>query len=187
MGNSGGGAATPDRTGDAACGHYLAIGGRHAVRVQGSIQPRRRWHVGDFLICSECWDAHDHLSYLIGKVGWLYGDGNSVLGLYGGAGTTGVLPCEACGLPVERGWNVRTKAHTCSRACTFLLSKRRTVPVAVTRRCPQCGDEITGRTDKRYCSGRCRQAAHRGSETVAEAVTHLQDEWQRFAASHPMP
>jgi hypothetical protein len=178
----------PDRSDDAACGHNLTIGGRHAVRVCGSIHPGRGQYVGDFLICSECWDAHDHLSYLIGKVGWLYGDGNSVVGLYGGAQTTGVLPCEACGLPVERGRNVRTKAHTCSRGCTVLLSKRRTtVSPGVTRRCPQCGDEINGRADKRYCSGRCRQGAHRGAESVPAIVTRLQDEQQRFYASHPMP
>jgi hypothetical protein len=29
------------------------------------------------------------------------------------------------------------------------------------RPCPQCRKPITGRPDKMYCSGRCRQEAHR--------------------------
>lgn len=145
------------------CGHDLTTAGRHAVRVDGVLQPTRGYYrgAGGFLICSDCWagdraDVNERLNR------FNYGHGNQFFGLYGGWDSTGVLPCESCGLPVERGSNPRTKSHTCSRACTVRLSKAKTVSVAVTERaCPICGGLIDGRADRRYCSDRCRQHAHR--------------------------
>jgi len=155
---------------DSQCGHDLTMGGRHAVRVEGLVQYRRGRYLpaGGFLICSDCWSENVNgfmpLSASVNDMlnRYNHGNGNRVSGLYGGYESTGVLPCEGCGLPVERGVNPRMKAHTCSRACTSRVSKAKTVSGAVTEHhCAVCGATLTGRTDRRYCSDRCRQQAHR--------------------------
>lgn len=110
------------------------------------------------------------------STGLNYGNSNRATGLYGGAVTTGVQSCAGCGLPVERGANPRTKHHTCSRRCTVRVAKG--VSTAVTpkqddRACPICQGAITGRVDKRYCSDRCRQQAHRHQPPTPERRAEL--------------
>ena len=72
------------------------------------------------------------------------------------------LRCLACGLVFVAQ---RRDARSCSRRCAARLwpsrSKARTS--AVVRRCeePSCDTVLTGRSDRRFCSDRCRKRAHR--------------------------
>ncbi len=149
-----------------ACGHGLPAGG-HAVRVDGWLE---RPITVDFLVCSDCWTASVTPGGVVGvdavvnqqlnKVRW--GSRNRALSLYGGSVSTGILPCAGCGIPVERGVNPRMRSHTCSRRCTARVSKgANTVARSVTD-CEVCEVPLTGRADRRFCSDRCRQRAHRG-------------------------
>ena len=42
----------------------------------------------------------------------------------------------------------------------------RGVQTARTGTCERCGDRLCGKSTKRYCSDRCRAAAHRGRRTA---------------------
>lgn len=69
-------------------------------------------------------------------------------------------PCETCQRPVIVVEDARRKIVTCSDLCRS-RQYRRPVTDDVTRLCEGCGDEMTGRGDRRYCSSACRQRAYR--------------------------
>lgn len=69
------------------------------------------------------------------------------------------VDCAVCGLPVLLPADKRRKVAACSDLCR---SRFYAVPVepAVTV-CEECGCEMTGRSDLRFCSPACRQRAYR--------------------------
>jgi predicted nucleic acid-binding Zn ribbon protein len=78
-------------------------------------------------------------------------------------GPAGVeLRCLACGAAFVAK---RRDARTCSRRCAATLwpSRTRTQPLAGGRRCADadCDTVLTGRSDQRFCSDRCRKRAQR--------------------------
>jgi predicted nucleic acid-binding Zn ribbon protein len=78
-------------------------------------------------------------------------------------GPAGVeLRCLACGAAFVAK---RRDPRTCSRRCAATLwpSRTRTQPLAGGRRCADtdCDTVLTGRSDQRFCSDRCRQRAQR--------------------------
>jgi predicted nucleic acid-binding Zn ribbon protein len=78
-------------------------------------------------------------------------------------GPAGVeLRCLACGAVFVAK---RRDARTCSRRCAVRLwpSRTRAQPPAGGRRCADtdCDTVLTGRSDQRFCSDRCRKRAQR--------------------------
>lgn len=90
-------------------------------------------------------------------------------------------PCAHCGLPVHLTPDARRKVPTCSDLCRSRHLGRARTPVepAVTPTCEGCGDDMTGRADRRYCSSACRQRAYRRRTRLvrlgiaAEEVAHI--------------
>jgi hypothetical protein len=86
-------------------------------------------------------------------------------------GTRGYLdlgPCEGCGRTVHRALTRRPQTVACCDECRKVIRRRRARQrrldrrIVDTGRCSWCGDPFTpARRDARYCSGRCRVAAHR--------------------------
>lgn len=71
------------------------------------------------------------------------------------------VPCVNCGLPVILRVDKRRKVAACSDSCRAqFYASNKPVTKAVTP-CEGCGAEMTGRTDRRYCSPACRQRAYR--------------------------
>lgn len=85
-----------------------------------------------------------------------------------------VLICAICHAKFVRPSRMGPRPRTCSDRCRWTLGKRkaRHGPDSLLvnqdetdRRCAQCGSWLdpTGRADAKYCSGRCRVAAHRAN------------------------
>ena len=127
--------------------------------VQRRRSPRHQWLPGwkigakDELVCQQCAvtprageDGHDNLVMVRSR-----------------EHIDNMRPaeCEQCGVPLLLRPSTRRKHATCSTACRVRLYKQQTsVPRPVTR-CEGCGQEMTGRADRRYCSPACRQRAYR--------------------------
>jgi len=76
-------------------------------------------------------------------------------------------PCVTCGQPMV-SFGLWSAAKTCSRQCSW--HRPRTHVEHEPRACEHCGEEFTPkRSDARFCSVRCRVAAHRGKADEREA------------------
>lgn len=71
-----------------------------------------------------------------------------------------VTECESCGVPLLMDRDGRRQHDVCSNACRIALYRQPSEPREA-RPCERCGEPMTGRADRRYCSTRCRVAAHR--------------------------
>jgi len=74
--------------------------------------------------------------------------------------------CEHCARPVFTPSRWKLKRAICSPKCRGALDTARAKELRTLRRserqCPQCGRRFTPkRTDGRFCSGACKQAAYR--------------------------
>jgi hypothetical protein len=121
-------------------------------RIDGHRPGKRRTWVRINLLCGTCWRP-EGVSYRIGDA--------MVSGLYGAGEPTPPTPCAGCGRIVVRGRHPRLRSVTCSRACTVRASKGRGVADRQAAVCAGCGEEMSGRADRRYCSPACRQRAYR--------------------------
>ena len=82
-------------------------------------------------------------------------------------------PCTECSFPTSRAikrGKPKQGRRFCSEACSSRFYRRkkstRTAP------CAQCGEEfVSRRSDARFCSNRCRTAAHRS--THAKEGAHV--------------
>lgn len=71
-------------------------------------------------------------------------------------------PCVTCGRPIA-GFGGHANPKTCSRECSWGRPRKRVEHQP--RACEHCGSLFTPtRSDARFCSGRCRVAAHRRKE-----------------------
>ena len=77
-------------------------------------------------------------------------------------------PCVVCGRVVELAANVKRKTITCSDKCR--LAQYRTPVTDEERSCAGCGQTMTGRADRRFCSPACRQRAHRQRSEPTQAA-----------------
>ena len=76
--------------------------------------------------------------------------------------------CVVCGVRVRLRPDKRRRVVVCSDTCrSRFYAARRPVTVSVTH-CEGCGAEMTGRSDRRYCSPACRQRAYRHRELSRE-------------------
>ncbi len=71
------------------------------------------------------------------------------------------VPCVSCRLPVLFQPDPRRKLDACSDVCRLRYYAKRRVAPLVTPTCDGCGEPMTGRADRRYCSPACRQRAYR--------------------------
>ena len=78
------------------------------------------------------------------------------------------VDCVACGLPVILSVDARRKVDTCSDRCrtAYYTDRARRDSAPVTHRCKGCGEAMTGRADRRYCSSACRQRAYRQRDAL---------------------
>jgi len=83
--------------------------------------------------------------------------------------------CEGCGrlvhYGVDRQLGVRrngTLFTVCSNRCQWTLANRRRSRILqIERHCDRCGDPfVPTRSDARFCSDRCRVAAHRRKQSL---------------------
>jgi hypothetical protein len=79
------------------------------------------------------------------------------------------VECVTCGLPVILSVDARRKIDTCSDRCRtrYYSDRARHDHAPATHRCEGCGEMMTGRADRRYCSSACRQRAYRQREALA--------------------
>lgn len=84
------------------------------------------------------------------------------------------VACATCGLPTHLTPDPRRRVPTCSDLCrSRQYSQRRSVATNVTHTCDGCGQGMTGRADRRYCSPACRQRAYRRrGQLVRFGVAH---------------
>lgn len=83
--------------------------------------------------------------------------------------TAQIDTCESCGVPLLLDRSARRKLVYCSNSCRQALYKA-SKPEPVERRCQWCEGPMTGRADRRYCSPRCRVAAHRAQHHVEDLI-----------------
>lgn len=71
--------------------------------------------------------------------------------------------CDHCQLPMYRDRHAKGFRTFCSWSCRFAFyNGKRQRKVIEDKVCGHCGETFTAkRTDARYCSARCRQAARR--------------------------
>ena len=114
---------------------------------------QRRYESSNTSVCRECVNA-------VREEGiWTSDDGRR--NLMNLPGHDDAAPCVACSRPVVATRDGRRKIVTCSDKCRAkYYTARRSVDVSVTA-CEGCGSEMTGRSDRRFCSPRCRQRAYR--------------------------
>ena len=91
--------------------------------------------------------------------------------------------CSQCGGPIR--CDVRKQGRMfCSRACetNHYNGKRQRKAIEV-KACGHCGEVFTAkRTDARYCSARCRQAARRSRASQADRTNRPETAPQQQAA-----
>lgn len=82
-------------------------------------------------------------------------------------------PCASCGLPIRVAPDKRRKIVTCSDACRSRYYSARADRVTPTAHvCSGCGETMTGRADRRFCSSACRQRAYRRrQQLVAHGIS----------------
>lgn len=82
-------------------------------------------------------------------------------------------PCATCGLPILVAPDKRRQVVTCSDLCRarhYSTRARRVTPTAHV--CSGCGETMTGRADRRFCSSACRQRAYRRrQQLVAHGIS----------------
>ena len=73
------------------------------------------------------------------------------------------VSCEACDRLVMLTPDSRRKVNVCSDRCrnTYYAEHRKSVAIAVTHVCAECGVVMHGRADRKFCSSACRQRAYR--------------------------
>jgi hypothetical protein len=77
--------------------------------------------------------------------------------------------CDDCGAYYLDGRSNRHRAWKTKRRCAKCFARQRYAYVQRSRSwrrklspaCAQCGAHLTGRSDRKFCSGKCRIAAHR--------------------------
>ena len=111
---------------------------------------KNRWKTwGRVPVCESCWEDRQERG----------------LFLYNGRGASYLKPetCEGCGRRVML--RIRDYGHCrvyCSRQCASAIGNARRRQPVPSRTCAACDTEYQPkRRDARYCSGRCRQKAHR--------------------------
>ena len=81
--------------------------------------------------------------------------------------------CQGCGHPmlvVHEDW----KGHTCSKRCRQRVSRVRRRLLRPAATCQACGTKfIPAKAHAKFCSGACRQRAHRLRVSSAPAVDSL--------------
>lgn len=77
--------------------------------------------------------------------------------------------CETCGTPVLLRRGTRRTRSLCSARCRRRLNTAE--PETEKRSCAYCGEPMTGRSDRQYCSSKCRVAAHRNGSGYASKVS----------------
>lgn len=70
-------------------------------------------------------------------------------------------PCEGCGRLVVLSADPRRRRVVCSPKCATAVAPSKVRPELPERGCEKCGALLDGRTDREYCTGRCRQQAYR--------------------------
>lgn len=141
------------------------------VRLEHRKSRRTGWgrRLYDSLVCSECSvtqnaESADGLTKIWGRAfidDWIQAD------------------CMGCGLPVMLRPNPRRKVDVCSGSCRGkYYAARKPVEVAVTHVCYECGQQMQGRADRKYCSPACRQKAYREGSVMrmVDGVTDAQFE-----------
>lgn len=83
------------------------------------------------------------------------------------------LRCLACGRLFVAA---RRDARACSRSCAARLWPSRDSTPPDVRRCedPDCDKVVTGRSDRRFCSDRCRKRAQRRRQSAARPASQTQ-------------
>lgn len=106
-------------------------------------------------ICHDCLNA----AQVHGRPNLTRADGQLEAQVPTWIGDTRMGQCEACGIHVKLPVSARRKVVACSAACR---AKRYhpAVEKCVTA-CKRCGRTFTAQRGARYCSGTCRQSAHR--------------------------
>jgi hypothetical protein len=78
--------------------------------------------------------------------------------------------CDDCGALYLDGRSAQHRAWNAKRRCRACFARQRYAYVQRARRwrrktipttCAHCSAPLTGRSDRRFCSGKCRTAAHR--------------------------
>lgn len=75
------------------------------------------------------------------------------------------VPCQVCGLPVVLPPDKRRRIVTCSDTCRARHYARPAV-TPTQHVCGGCGQAMTGRPDRRFCSSACRQRAYRRRQAL---------------------
>ena len=84
--------------------------------------------------------------------------------------TVVLAECEHCQAPTLIVPHPNRARLYCSEACRHALmraQRRERARESEVRSCQQCGEPMTGRADRKYCSARCRVAAHRAKGGAA--------------------
>lgn len=76
-------------------------------------------------------------------------------------GTEALEHCDACGAAVLQATAARRKHTYCSSACRVQIYRDAARVEPTEHPCHWCGTMIGGRADRKFCSPRCRTAAHR--------------------------
>lgn len=92
--------------------------------------------------------------------------------------------CESCGAALLLVKVARRKHVYCSPACRAQIYRDAAQVEQVERPCEQCGAPMTGRSDRRFCSSRCRVAAHREAADAAPTLDSLDDEEIALLLAH---
>jgi hypothetical protein len=73
----------------------------------------------------------------------------------------GLQHCENCTVPFLLAPSKRRRRMYCSNRCRLALVRAEQAVEKPTWPCEQCGEQMTGRADRRFCSTACRVAHHR--------------------------
>ena len=124
------------------------------VRVKVTRRVRRSWQSRRLAVCQACAD----------------GAGDDRVRTYGATDWRGLEPvaCVTCGMSVILPPDPRRTVDACSDTCRA-ATYQRPVETTVTH-CDECGTTMTGRPDRAYCSGRCRQRAYRARKGLASLL-----------------
>lgn len=102
--------------------------------------------------------------------------------------------CEGCGRPVHNTEGPRRRRHVfCSERCVEIYQsavarQRRSEARGTTRACGECGEYFEpARADAKFCSGACRQKAHRKRVTDVKCSASVADSRNAVARREVSP